>query len=380
MSTRSERVLRHREDPVSASFLELFFDLAFVFALSQLAAVLLADLSIVGVLRTALLLGATWWLWTTTAWMTDWYTPQAPVVRVLLVGATLGGLFMAVALPAALDGEAALFVGAYVSVNLVRSVFSSLALRGHPRRRRSLRILAWYAVSSVFWLAGVWLPAARVPLWAFALTVEYVGPGTGWPLPGLGRARREELHLTGGHLSERFQQVFVISLGELILTAGVTYHRSGTGAAHTVAFLLTFATAVLLGLLYVTPAGRSLGPALERADPTRLGAATGYLHLAMIAGVVATAAGAELIIAHPDEPGTAGVIVAGPALFLAGRLLLSAAIHRRLSWTRLAGLPAIVVAGLLTRDHPLLAAAAATTGVLLVVAVLDYRSEIFNPR
>ncbi|MET7747342.1 low temperature requirement protein A [Micromonospora sp. NPDC005367] len=378
MVSRPERLLRHREDPVSASFLELFFDLAFVFTLNQVAVVLLADLSVGGALRTTLLLAAVWFLWVTTTWSADWYAPDAPVVRVVLVGSALGGLLMGAAVPSALEGRAALFVGAYLAVNAVRGLLGLFVLRGHPLRRRIARILCWFAVSGVFWLAGLFLPAARVPLWALAVIVEYAGPAAGWPTLRLGRARPGELRLRGAHFAERFQQVFIISLGELILSAGLAYAQSGTSVAQTSAFLLIFATAVLLGLLYVTPGGRQLASAIERAEPARLGAASNLLHLVMIAGVVSTAVGAELAIGHPGEPGAVAVVAAGPALFLAGRLLLAAAIDRRFSLPRLLGLPALAVVGLVAADLPLLVATAVTTAVLVAVAAVD-RSRVFAP-
>ncbi|MEU5562873.1 low temperature requirement protein A [Micromonospora musae] len=378
MAGSRERLLRHREDPVSASFLELFFDLAFVFTLNQVAVVLLADLSVGGALRTALLLAGVWFLWVTTTWSADWYAPDSPVVRVVLVGSALGGLLMGVAVPAALEGRAALFVGAYLAVNMGRGLLGLVMLRGHPLGRRIARILCWFAVSGVLWLAGLFLPAARVPLWALALLVEYAGPAVGWPTLRLGRSRPGELRLSGAHFAERFQQVFIISLGELILSAGLAYAKSGTDVAQTSAFLLIFATAVLLGLLYVTLGGRRLAPAIERAESTRLGAASNLLHLVMIAGVVSTAVGAELAIGRPGEPGAVGVVVAGPALFLAGRLLLSAAIDRRFSLPTLLGLPVLVVVGLVAADLPLLVATAVTTAVIFAVAVLD-RARVFAP-
>ncbi|MFI6261537.1 low temperature requirement protein A [Micromonospora sp. NPDC051006] len=379
MASAPERLLRHREDPVSASFLELFFDLAFVLALSQLASMLLADLDVGGALRTALLLAALWWVWVSTTWFTDWFAPSAAVVRFILVAAALGSLLMGAAVPQALGDRALLFAGAFVALNVGRNVLTSLLLRGHPRRPRSLRILFWFCASGVLWLAGALVPAARVPLWLTAMATDYVGPSIGWPTPGLGRARGDELRLTGGHLSERFQQIFIISLGELILVAGVAYAATDIGPAQTAAFLLVFTMAVLTGLLYITPAGGHLGQALERADPSRLGPASAYLHLVMVGGVVATAVGAKLAIAHPTEPGAVAVVVAGPALFLTGRLLLSAAINRRFSWPRLAALPALLVVGLLTAGLPLLVATAATAAILLVAAVLE-RTGVFAPR
>ncbi|MEV6373258.1 low temperature requirement protein A [Micromonospora musae] len=379
MASGQERLLRHREDPVSASFLELFFDLAFVLALSQLASLLLADLDVGGALRTALLLAALWLVWVTTTWFSDWFAPNAPIVRLILVGAALGSLLMGTAVPEALGDRALLFAGAFVALSVGRNVLTSTLLRGHPRHLRSLRILFWFCASGVPWLVGALVPVARVPLWLIAMMMDYLGPSLGWPTPGLGRSSRDELRLTGGHLSERFQQVFIISLGELILVAGLAYADTDLGPAQTAAFLLVFATAVLTGLLYVTPAGGYLGPAIDRADPSRLGPASAYLHLVMIGGVVATAVGAELAIAHPAEPGVVAVVVAGPALFLTGGLLLPAAINRRFSWPRLAALPALLVVGLLTSGHPLLVATAACAAILLLVAVLEW-TAIFSRR
>ncbi|SIN29223.1 low temperature requirement protein A [Micromonospora cremea] len=381
MVSRPERVLRGRDVPLSASFLELFFDLAFVLALSQLARHLLADLTLVGVLRTALLLTGVWWIWVTTTWLTDWYDPETPAIRGLLVGATLGSLLVGVAIPQALDGRGLLFAGAYVAVHLVRGAVTALTLRGHPRQSRALRVLCWYSVSAVPWLAGAFLPEWRVPLWLLALAIDLTGPRLGWPTPRLGRARQQELHLAGEHFAERYQQIMIIALGELVLVSGLTYAGTHLNLPETAAFLLVFVTAVLIGLLYVTPAGQRLGPAIETADPSRLGVVTSYLHLVMIAGIVATAVGAELSIAHPTEiSDTTAVVVilGGPTLFLVGRILFSLAIHRRLSWPRVFGLFVLAGAAIALR-LPLVAVSAVATGVLIVVAVLD-DAGIFTAR
>ncbi|MET8368135.1 low temperature requirement protein A [Micromonospora profundi] len=381
MASRPDRLLRGSDTPLSASFLELFFDLAFVLALSQLAQHLLHDLTVAGALRTALLLTGIWWIWVTTAWFADWYDPESPAVRSLLIGATLGSLLAGVATPQALDGRAVLFAGAYVAVHVARGAVTTFALRGHPLQSRTLRIFCWFSVSAVPWLAGAFLPAWRVPLWVFALALDLVGPRLGWPTPMLGRARQRELHLAGEHYAERYQQIMIIALGELVLVAGLTYADTSLHLPATAAFLLVFATAVLIGLLYVTPAGLRLGTAIEHADPSRLGVITAYLHLVMIAGLVVTAVGAELSIAHPTQAGDTTavvVIVGGPMLFLAGRILFSLAIHRRLSWSRVAALFVLASASVVLR-LPLVAVSATAVSVLLVVVVLD-RAGIMSYR
>ncbi|MEU7943937.1 low temperature requirement protein A [Micromonospora taraxaci] len=374
MASRGDRLLRGSDSPLSASFLELFFDLAFVLALSQLAEHLLHDLTVAGALRTALLLTGIWWIWVPTTWFADWYDPESPAVRWLLVASALGALLVGVAIPQALDGRGLLFAGAYVSVHIARGVVTTFALRGHPRQRRTLRILCWFSVSAVPWLAGGLLPDWRVPLWLLALALDLTGPRLGWPTPLMGRTRQQELHLAGEHFAERYQQIMIIALGELVLVAGLSYAGTDLHLPQTAAFLLVFATAVLIGLLYVTPAGQRLGPAIEHADPSRLGVVTGYVHLVMIAGLVVTAVGAELSIAHPSRTGdltAVVVILSGPTLFLVGRILFSVAIHRRLSWPRVGALFVLGAAAGLMR-MPLLAISAVATAVVLVVVVLDH--------
>ncbi|MDG9672446.1 low temperature requirement protein A [Micromonospora sp. DH14] len=374
MASRSERLLRTSEAPLSASFLELFFDLAFVLALSQLAEHLLHDLTLAGALRTALLLAGVWWIWVTTTWFADWYDPGSTAVRGLLIAAALASLLTGVAIPQALDGRGLLFAGAYVGLHVGRSVVTAVTLRGHPRQRRAVRIVSWYLVAAVPWLVGAFWVQWRVPLWALALAIDYTGPRIGWPIPLLGRTRREELHLAGGHFAQRYQQIMIIALGELVLVAGLSFADTALHLPEAAAFLLVFMTAVLIGLLYVTPAGQRLGPAIEHADPARLGVITGYLHLVMIAGLVVTAVGAELSIAHPNEASdmtSALVIIGGPTLFLVGRILFSLAIHRRISWPRVAAL--FVLGGVAAALRPpLLALSAVGTVVVLVVVVLDH--------
>ncbi|MFG2101771.1 low temperature requirement protein A [Micromonospora echinaurantiaca] len=382
MESRSERLLRRREDPMRTSFLELLFDLSFVLALNQLSNLLLADLSVVGALRATLLLAPVFWVWLTITWSTDWYDPGTGAVRVLLVGSALGSLLMGAAVTEALDGRALMFAGAYVAIQLGRGLIIGFALRGHPLRRRTLRVLTWYGATAVPWLVGAFVPAARAPLWLFALVVDFAGPRLGWPTPGLGRTTLEELRLSGRHLTERFQQIFIISLGELVLSAGLSYAEAAPVPGRTAAFLLGFAVAVLTGLLYLTPAGVALGPAIDRSTPSGFAVTAGYLHIVMIAGVVATATGVELAIAHPTAPSGMGAVVvtvAGPTLFLAGRMLLSAAIHRRFSWPQLAALLAMPAVAVVTVKLPLLVLAAATTSVLFLAAVLD-RTGFFAPR
>ncbi|WP_406044519.1 low temperature requirement protein A [Micromonospora sp. NBC_00898] len=378
MASTPAALLRRGDEPLRASFLELFFDLAFVLALRQLSVVLLADLSVAGVARTVLLLLPLWWVWVVTVWFSDWFARASGRVRGLLVGTTLAVILMSVAVPQATDGRAVLFAGAYVAIQVGRGVVTAVALRGHPLRRRTFRILAWFGTTGILWLVGAAWPAVRIPVWLLALALDYGGPRLGWPTPGLGRAQPGDLRLRGGHLTERYQQIFIIALGELVITAGLAYSATDMAAAQSVGFLLSFAAAVLIGLLYVTPAGQQLGAALDERNPSRFGVLTNDIHLITIAGVVATSVAADLVIAHPTDRGSGievALTVAGPAFFLAGRVGLSAAIYRRVSWPRLLGLLGLLLTAVAGYALPLLGVSATMAAVLLVVALLDRRLD-----
>jgi low temperature requirement protein LtrA len=129
---RPERLFRAPEDPRKASYLELFFDLAFVFALTQLTRSLARNLDLGGALHTLLLLAALWWVWVIAVFLTDWFDPGARAVQGLIGLMMFGGLLMAAAVPEAFGAHAVVFAGAYVAVHIGRGLVLLSALRGHP--------------------------------------------------------------------------------------------------------------------------------------------------------------------------------------------------------------------------------------------------------
>ncbi|MEU8156480.1 low temperature requirement protein A [Micromonospora sp. NPDC048986] len=371
----AERLLQRRESPHKASFLELFFDLAFIFALTRLSRALLDDPSLNGGFQVSLMLAALWWVWFVTAWSADWFDPRAPLIVALLLWVMFGGLLMAAAVPTVFDEHAMVFAVAYVAIHLGRGAMLIPALRGHPLQLRSLRVAVWFAISGVLWVVGAAVAPAQEVLWALALIMEYTLARLRWPFPWLGRSTWPELRVNGSHLSERYQQIFIIALGELILISGVTYSQSGLDRDSTVAFALAFATAVALARLYLVPAGGRLGARIEAEGPpgSRLTLMAGYLHLVMIAGVLATSVAMEMTIDDPGErdSGQLAVGVIGPALFLTARIRLAALVDGSRPWARLVGVPAIIVGGLASVRFSQLVSSAVVAGVLLLIVLLD---------
>ncbi|MEU8012094.1 low temperature requirement protein A [Micromonospora parva] len=369
------RLLLRRENSGRTSFLELFFDLAFIFALTRLSRTLLGDHSLNGAFQVLLMLAALWWVWFVTAWSADWFDPRAPLIVALLLWVMFGGLLMAAAVPTAFDGHAMLFAAVYVAIHLGRAAILIPALRGHPLLVRSLRVAIWFSISGALWVVGAAVAPAREVLWALALVLEYSLARLRWPFPGLGRSTWAELQVNGRHLSERYQQIFIIALGELILIASITYSDSGLDRDSTAAFALGFVTAVALARLYLVPAGARLGARIEAEGPpgSKVTLLAGYLHLVMIAGVLITSVAMDMTIDDPGAHGTGQLtlVVVGPALFLTARILLAWVVDGSRPWARLVGVPAIIVGGLATGKLPQVVNSAVVAGVLLLIVLFD---------
>src|SRR5215212_584589 len=184
-------LLRARDgDEQRVTNLELFFDLVYVFAVTQLSHRLLDHLTVGGVLETLFLLLAVWWAWVYTIWVTNWLDPDRSAVRLLLVAVMLASLVMSVAIPDAFGERGLVFAAAYVAIQVGRTLFVVLALdKSSLQGRNFQRILAWFAIPTVLWVVGGLLEGeARYVLWVLALALEYAGPVTGYYTPGLGRS------------------------------------------------------------------------------------------------------------------------------------------------------------------------------------------------
>ena len=376
MTSSVPALVRKPGGPQQATFLELFFDLVFVLALTQLSRGLIQHLSWSGAFQTLVLLLAVWWVWVHTAGFGDIFDPQRPPIQLVVTACMLGGLVMAAVAPEAFGGRGPVFAGAYVAIQLGRSVFVVLVRPGREVRRLYTRQLVWFGVSALPWVAGALTQdSARAALWTLAVVVDSMALSLRYPTPGLGRASASEFAISGGHLAERYRQFFIIALGELILVTGLAFGVSGLGADRSAALVVSFATTVLLWRIYIYRAGELLGTAIGAArDPLRVGLPMVFSHLVMVAGVVVTAVGQELVITHPLEhtrPAWTAVILGGPALFLAGRAFFEYATFARVSRDRPIGLLALAAAAPVTLLLPPLLAATAATAVLAAIAIAD---------
>ena len=362
--------------------LELFFDLVYVFAVTQLSHRLLEHLSVRGVLETLMLFLMVWGVWVYTAWFTNWFDPDRLPVRLVLVAVMLASLLMSVAIPEAFGKRGLMVALAYVAIQVGRTAFTFIALRkslgrSHPLSRTFQRILTWFVGAGVVWIIGGLLGGeARYALWLLALAVDYSGPVVGYYVPGLGRSRTGEWTIEGGHFAERCQLFVIIALGESILVTGTTFAEIEVSAVAVLAFVVAFLGSVALWWIYFS---RSADAAREvftsSEDPGRMGrSAYTYFHMPIIAGIIAIAAADELTVAHPGEPGTLASItltLGGTALFLAGQALFKWAVFGVLPWSRavaVAALMALIPAGFAI---PTLALSGAAGLIVVGLAVWD---------
>jgi low temperature requirement protein LtrA len=324
------RHLRPRGDGATqpTTTVELFFDLVYVFAVTQLSHQILDDLSVAGVARTGFLLLIVWWAWIYTTWMANWFDPASPAVRGVLTAVMLGSLLMAAALPEAFGERGLLFAASYVALQVGRNAAAAWLLKRRHRLRDVFeRLVVWSAASGVLWLAGAALDGdQRLMLWIPALALELAAPAAGYWLPGRGRAATTDYDIEGGHFAERCQLFIIIALGESIVVTGAT--ASGAGLSSTVVLCLVVAfveTAALWWLYFGATAEHARVTMSTCDDPGRLARdAYTYLHLPIVAGIIATAVANDLLIAGPYEaPQGVGVamILGGPALYLLGESL-----------------------------------------------------------
>ncbi|GIJ29564.1 membrane protein [Micromonospora qiuiae] len=375
---RGIALLRDPAGPQQVTALELFFDLVFVFALFQVSGRLAGAFHGAGQLPsvgyTVLLLLALWMVWSLTAWTTTIFDPWRLPVQLVVAGTMFGSMVMAVRLPATSE-RGVLFASAYVAIQVGRPIFLVLAIRCHEQRVGAVRSIFWSLLSAAPWLVGAFARnELRGVLWAVAIVIDYLGFALRWPTPALGRSRQLEGSFASEHLAERYQQFLIIALGESILVIGRTFSASLATAPST-AFILAFVSTALLWRIYFHRAGYLLAEAITAApQPVRLATSAGNTHLIMVAGIIATAVGHELVIAHPFgtlEATWIAVIFGGPALFLAGRSRFEYEVFGRVSGSRLIGLLALIVLAPVMVLVPPLAAASAATAVLAGIAGTD---------
>ncbi|BDU16591.1 low temperature requirement protein A [Lysobacter auxotrophicus] len=380
-------LLRQRAtaDSSRVAMVELFFDLVFVFAVTQLSHTLLEHLTVRGALQTLLLFLAVWWLWIFTSWVTNWLDPDRPPVRVMLFALMLGGLLLSSSIPQAFADRGVLFGVVFATMQVGRTVFVAVVTRGRHRvlHENFVRIALWLAASGVCWVMGGLADGpARVAWWVAAVAIEYLAPALYFYVPRLGRSNTTDWDVDGHHLAERCALFVIIALGESILVTGATFAGQAWSAPTFMAFGVAFLGSVAMWWIYFdTGAERASHRISHSDDPGRQARlAYTYLHLLIVAGIIVCAVADELTLAHPDHfrgSGKAEIVamIGGPMLYLLGVALFKWVCNDRRTppLSHCAGVALLGALFPFAFAHLLspLAIGAATTLVLVIVATWE---------
>lgn len=297
---------------------ELFFDLVFVFAVTQLTSFLHRDLTWSGVGRTAVLFWMVWWSWTQFTWALNKADTEHAWVRLATLVATAVAFFLAQAIPDAYGSAAPWFAGSYVVARAIGLYVQLMVFRDD--RKQMLPLRRWSAASVpglAFALIGATIGSdARLSWWVAAIVADLLAAG----IAGQGVWR-----LAAGHFAERHGLIVIIALGESLIAAGVASDEVARDATFAVVAVGAVAAACALWWTYFGVVHGALEHAMDsQADEDRGGFARDVFsisHALVVAGVIGIAIGFEEAIAHPAESfhdEVAMAFVVGIALFIGG--------------------------------------------------------------
>jgi low temperature requirement protein LtrA len=360
-------------DAQSVTFVELFFDLVFVFAVTQLTVLTAHDLTPEGILRSILLGWLIWWAWTQFTWTLNPADTTNPIVRVITLAATAAALVMAASVQRAFADDALWFAIPYLIVRVL-----GLTLQvGVDLERVGVShagVVRWVGLSSIglvlVLLGAIVDPSVRPLVWLLAIVADVVAAAIA--------GRNTIWDLDAGHLSERHGLFVIIAIGESLIVAGTAVANDERSAALAAAAAGAILVAALLWWTYFGWLKEALEEGFAAAPPERNGPlardAFSLGHFPLIAGIVGFAVAIEEIGAHPDEPAPAVVLASlgvGVALFVASSALSYRLVGGRVLAPRLAIIAVMLVGLALVATMPPVWPMAVVAAALLAIVVIE---------
>jgi low temperature requirement protein LtrA len=365
--------------------LELFLDLVFVFAITQITAFMAEDLGWRSALRGLVLLALLWWAWCSYAWLGNQAHADEGVVRVAVIVAMAAMFLVALAIPEAWGDEGGglsapvVLAVAWAVVRWVHLAVYAVAAGGDSAlRRQLLRTAAPVVPATVLLVIGAVLAGtAQTTLWTLALLVDYTGiylAGTDWRLPA------------PGHFAERHGLIVLIALGESLIAVGVGVSDLPLTGATVVAAMLGLAIGVALWWSYfdvVAPVAERVLKSLTGTDRVRLARDSyTYLHFPMVAGVIYLALGLKKVaeyvgdtshhsLADPLPTTAVWALYAGVAAYLIGHLGFRLRNIGSINRPRALVAAVLLVAPPAVGRLPALAALGVLAGVLIALIVFE---------
>jgi low temperature requirement protein LtrA len=353
--------------------IELFFDLVYVFAVTQLSHLLVGNTTVDGAVQTIVLLALVWQVWIYTTWATNFVDPRRQSVRAMLFALMLGSIVFASAIPEAFTDRGMLVAAMFVAMQVGRCLFMLYALRGEPLLPTFQRITLWSSTSGIVMIVGATMHGhAREAVWAAAVAIDLVSAGFGFYVPGMSRSATSDWTVSGSHFAERCQAFVLIALGESIVVTGTRLSGKHLDATTVGTLVTVFATSAGLWWLYFDRAAADSAQMIASSDdPGRLARnAFHWIHPVIVAGIIVAAAADERVLDHPTERGqlpTAWLVLGGAAAFLIGHALFKAVVWRVVPTSRLVGVG--VLAALLALAPHVTALVLAITALVVIVGV-----------
>ena len=328
MSVVEERGATAVEEPEEASEkrvapLELFFDLVFVFALTQITYLMSENPTWEGLGQGMLVLAALWWAWGAYAWLTNYIDTEQDTERLLMLGAMAAMLVAALATPHVFGDDALIFGVAYAAVRWLH-IFIFAEANEHVDTATAVRVLARTALPAPMLLiaAAFFDGPAQALIWIVALTIDFAGPLV-FGVRGF--------RVSAGHFAERFGLIVIIALGESIVAIGAGIAGVDLDAGLVVAAVFGVVLSAALWWAYFDLSAavseerfrhmRGLERLLVARD------SYSYLHLPLVAGIILVALGVKKTLGHVDEP-----LKTVPAVALFGGIALYYVAHVAFHW------------------------------------------------
>jgi len=360
-----------QEEERKTSYLELFFDLVFVFAFTQVTALILEDTSVAGFARSALVLAMVWWAWSAYTWLTNAVDVESIVTRLIVLAAMTGALFMALAVPDAYQDEAAWFAVAYFVVRVLQSALFSWGTRHDPQElRATLKLAPWFLTAALVALVGGFVDGdLRAYVWSASIAIDVVGTlfvaSAGW-------------RVMPSHFAERFALIVIIALGESIVAIGIGTSGLERNLTFAISVVVALAGVATLWWTYFDFTAVAAERSLRRTPPEKRGPMARdvftFFHYPVVLGIILFAVAAKKTLEHPSDPlSDAGrwALGLGFAFFLLGLALARFRALRRVSWERMGAAGLALVAAVALDGTDAIVTLSVVTGILVAFTALE---------
>lgn len=363
--------------------LELFFDLVFVFAVSQLSLYLLNHLTWRGGAETLVMLLAIFGVWFTISWSATLIpADQSKTSRLILVVMVLG-LFMNASVTTAFTTSGWAFVIPLLLIQLGRAFWMLINSKNTMGFEHYLRTLLWIIATTPLWIIGAAVNVeARLLWWALAAGIDLIGRLLAHPIPGR-RLQSENVQFDATHMLERSRLFLLIAIGEIVVTTGMTISEAPLTMITLVTGLFAFVGTIALWALGFGHSHQLVNRHSEKTtDPIRTSRHAVNALMGMVAGLIAVAVGNIGVIAHPYTHTSLEMsllLCGGPIIFLIAQAWYLWAVVNVRSKLQLIGVIVLVFVGIITLSVPLYVALILVCTTLAILALLDQKGAGYEP-